>query len=141
MSTGKFGHVGMRESVALVARGLGFAVDRIEQSVEPVIAPEDHKTPFLVVKEGEVAGIRNHGHGYIGKRAVVHLDLSMYVGAPDPHDSVKLESVPPIELRFPGGIAGDEATAAILVNNVHGVVAAEPGLRTVLEVPPPRLAR
>lgn len=141
LDTGKFGHVGMRESVALVARGLGFTVDRIEQQVEPVLAPEDHKTPFLIVKEGEVAGIRNHGYGYIGKRAVVHLDLSMYVGAPDPHDLIELDSLPPVHLRFPDGIAGDQATAAILINNLHGVVAAGPGLKTVLELPPPRIAR
>jgi len=105
------------------------------------LAPEDHKTPYQIVKEGMVAGIRNRGFGYIGKVAVVQLDLSMYVGAPDPHDVVELESVPPVRMVFPGGIAGDEATAAILVNNLHGVVAAAPGLRTVLEVPPPRIAR
>lgn len=141
LATGQFGHIGMRESVALVARGLGFAVDRIEHEVEPVIAPEDHKTPYLVVKEEEVAGIRNQGFGYVGKRAVVHLDLSMYVGAPDPHDEIELESVPPIHLKFPEGIPGDQATAAILVNNVHGVAAARPGLLTVLDVAPPRLCR
>ena len=106
LETGKFGHIGMRESVALVARGLGFPVDRIEQTTEPVIAPEDHKTPYLVVKEGEVAGIRNQGFGYIGKRTAVHLDLSMYVGAPDPHDAVELESVPPIRLKFPTASPG-----------------------------------
>ncbi|HEX5050892.1 MAG TPA: dihydrodipicolinate reductase [Planctomycetota bacterium] len=141
MATGKFGHIGMRESVALVARGLGLEVDRIEQTVEPVFAPEDHKTPFLTVKEGQVAGIRNHGYGYVGKAAVLHLDLSMYVGAPDPRDEVVLDSTPPVHLTFQGGIAGDQATAAILVNNLHGVVAAAPGLRTVLDVAPPRLCR
>jgi 4-hydroxy-tetrahydrodipicolinate reductase len=141
LESGKFGHIGMRESVALVARGLGFAVDRIEQTTEPVLAPEDHKTPFLVVKEGEVAGIRNQGFGYVGKRAVVHLDLSMYVGAPDPHDLVELESVPPVQLKFPDGIAGDQATAAILFNSLHGADAAAPGLQTVLDVPPPRICR
>jgi len=141
MATGRFGHIGMRESVALLARALDFKVDRIEQTVEPVLAAEDHKTPFLVVKEGQVAGIRNHGYGYIGKRPVLHLDLSMYVGAPDPRDEVVLESTPPIHLKFHGGIAGDQATAAILVNNLHGVAAAPPGLRTVLDVAPPRLCR
>ncbi|MEZ6038620.1 MAG: dihydrodipicolinate reductase [Planctomycetota bacterium] len=141
LETGKFGHIGMRESVALVARGLGFELDRIEHTVEPVLAPEDHKTPFLIVKEGEVAGIRNHGYGYIQKRLVVHLDLSMYVGAPDPHDQIELESEPPISLRFPSGIAGDQATASILVNSVHGAVGARPGLVTVLDVPPARIAR
>jgi hypothetical protein len=141
IATGKFGHIGMRESVALLARALSFKVDRIKQTVEPVIAAEDLKTPFLTVKEGQVAGIRNHGYGYIGKRAVLHLDLSMYVGALDPRDEIVLDSTPPMHLKFQGGIAGDQATAAILVNNLHGVVAAPPGLRTVLDVAPPRLCR
>jgi hypothetical protein len=141
MATGRFGHIGMRESVALLAKALDFKVDRIDQTVEPVLAAEDHKTPFLTVKEGQVAGIRNHGYGYVGKQTVVHLDLSMYVGAPDPRDEVLLDSTPPIHLKFHGGIAGDQATAAILVNNLHGVVAAPPGLRTVLDVAAPRLCR
>ncbi|HEX6813400.1 MAG TPA: dihydrodipicolinate reductase [Planctomycetota bacterium] len=141
METGKFGHIGMRESVALLARALEFKVDKIEHTVEPVLAAEDHKTPFLTVKEGQVAGIRNHGYGYIGKRAVLHLDLAMYVGAPDPRDEIVLDSTPPVHLKFIGGIAGDQATAAILVNSLHGVVGAQPGLCTVLDVSPPRLCR
>jgi 4-hydroxy-tetrahydrodipicolinate reductase len=141
MATGRFGHIGMRESVALLARALDFKVDSIEQSVEPVIATETRRTPFLTVERGQVAGIRNHGYGKAGGRTLIHLDLSMYVGAPDPRDEVILESTPPIRLKFAGGIAGDQATAAILVNNLHGVVTASPGLKTVLEVAPPRLCR
>jgi len=141
MATGKFGHVGMRESVALLGKALGFPIDRIDQTVEPVLAAEDLKTPFLTVKEGQVAGLRNHGYGYAGKQALLHLDLSMYVGAPDPRDEVILDSTPPLHLKFHGGIAGDQATAAILVNNLHGVVAARPGLRTVLDIAPPRVCR
>ncbi|MFY9340947.1 MAG: dihydrodipicolinate reductase [Planctomycetota bacterium] len=141
LATGKFGHIGMRESVALLAHALDFKVDKIEQTVEPVLAAEDHKTPFLTVKEGQVAGIRNHGYGYIGKRPVLHLDLSMYVGAPDPRDEIVLESTPPIHVKFPGGIPGDQATPAIMVNNLHGVVAAAPGMRSVLDVALPRLCR
>lgn len=141
LDTGRFGHIGMRESVALVARGLGFEVDRIEQTVEPVIAAEDHKTPFLTVKEGQVAGIRNHGYGHVGQQTPIHLDLAMYVGAPEPRDEVVFDSTPPLRVAFPGGIAGDEATAAILVNSLSGVVAARPGLASVLDVAPPRLVR
>jgi 4-hydroxy-tetrahydrodipicolinate reductase len=141
LASGRFGHIGMRESVALLCRALGFEVDRIEQTVEPVIATEPRKTPFLTVGKGQVAGIRNHGYGRNGPRTLVHLDLSMYVGAPDPRDEVVLESTPPIHLKFLGGIAGDQATAAILVNSLHGVAAASPGLKTVLDVAPPRLCR
>jgi hypothetical protein len=139
LATGRFGHIGMRESVALVARGLGLQVDTIEQTVEPVLATEQRATPFLTVLKDHVAGIRNHGYGKSGGKTVVHLDLSMYVGAPDPRDEVTLDSTPPVRMVFPGGIAGDQATAAILVNNVHGVAASAPGLATVLDVAPPRL--
>jgi len=141
MATVKFGHIGMRESVALVAQALGLAVDAIEQTVEPVLATEARKTPFLTVQRGQVAGIRNHGYGRREGQAVVHLDLAMYVGAPDPRDEVVLASTPPVHLLFRGGIAGDQATAAILVNNLHGVAAAAPGLASVLTVAPPRLCR
>lgn len=141
MATGRFGHIGMRESVALLAKALDFKVDRIDQTVEPVLATSQQKTPYLTVEAGQVAGIRNHGYGYVGKQTVLHLDLSMYVGAPDPRDEVLLDSTPPIHLKFHGGIAGDQATAAILVNNLHGIVAAQPGLRTVLDVQAPRLCR
>jgi 2,4-diaminopentanoate dehydrogenase len=41
MATGKFGHIGMRESVSLLAHALDFRLDRIDQTVEPVLAPED----------------------------------------------------------------------------------------------------
>jgi 4-hydroxy-tetrahydrodipicolinate reductase len=141
MATGRFGHIGMRESVALLAKALALPVDTIEQSVEPVLATEERKTQFLTVQKGQVAGIRNHGYGKSGGKTLLHLDLSMYVGAPDPRDEVVLESTPPVHLKFFGGIAGDQATAAILVNNLHGVAAAQPGLRSILEIAPPRLCR
>src|SRR5262245_50584467 len=141
MATGRFGHIGMRESVALVAQALGFGELKIEQTVEPVLATEARKTPFLTVQKGQVAGIRNHGYGRRGGTTIVHLDLAMYVGAPEPRDEIVLASTPPVNLLFRGGIAGDQATAAILVNSLHGVAAAAPGLLTVLEVAPPRLCR
>ena len=141
LATGRFGHIGMRESVALLARALALPVDEIAQTVEPVLAERARKTQFLTVQKGQVAGIRNHGYGKAAGRTLLHLDLSMYVGAPDPRDEVILDSTPPVHLRFEGGIAGDQATAAILVNSVHGVAAAAPGLQSVLDVAPPRLCR
>jgi len=61
--TGRFGHIGMRESVALVGRALDFELDEIEQHLQPVIASRDHKTPHLTVPAGAVAGIHNLGVG------------------------------------------------------------------------------
>jgi 4-hydroxy-tetrahydrodipicolinate reductase len=140
-AAGKLGHVGMRESVALVGRALGLELDEVEQTVDPVIADEERKTPFMVIPAGHVAGIRNRGIGRRGGDTVVELDLQMYVGAADPRDEIFLAGDPPVHLRFEGGIFGDSATAAIVVNSVRQVVDARPGLVTILDVPPPRLAR
>ena len=136
--TGRFGHIGMRESVGLLARGLGFEVDEITQTLEPVLATEQRKTPFLTVESGQVAGIRNIGRGTRKGEVLIELDLSMFVGAPSPRDQIHIEGEPSVDLVFQGGIAGDTATAAILVNSIAQVVAATPGLKTVLDIAPPR---
>ena len=140
-AAGTLGHIGLRESVALVGRALGLALDEVTQTVEPVIAGEERRTAFLTVPAGAVAGIRNRGFGRARGETVVELDLQMYVGAPDPRDEIFLEGDPPVRLRFEGGIMGDSATAAILVNSTRQVVDAGPGLKTILDVAPPRLAR
>jgi 4-hydroxy-tetrahydrodipicolinate reductase len=51
----------------------------------------------------------------------------MYVGAPDPRDEIFLAGDPPVHLLFEGGIFGDSATAAIVVNSVRQVVERSPG--------------
>jgi 4-hydroxy-tetrahydrodipicolinate reductase len=140
-SAGTLGHIGLRESVALVGRALGLALEEVTQTVEPVIAGEERRTAFLTVPAGAVAGIRNRGFGRARGETVVELDLQMYVGAPDPRDEILLEGDPPVHLRFEGGIMGDSATAAILVNSTRQVIEATPGLKTILDVAPPRLAR
>jgi len=139
--TGRFGHIGMRESVALVGRALGLELESITQSLDPVLATEPHTTPFLEVRPGQVVGIHNVGRGLRGGEAIVELDLSMYVGAPDPRDEVFLYGDPDLHLQFEGGVPGDQATAAMLVNTLPQCVAAAPGLKTVLDLPPPRLCR
>src|SRR5581483_9395937 len=141
VAQGKLGHIGMRESVALVGRALGLELEDVAQTVAPVIATEERRTPFLTVAPGAVAGIHNRGIGRSGGRTVVELDLKMFVGALDPRDEIFLDGDPPVHLRFEGGIFGDSATAAILVNSARQVVDARPGLLTVLDIAPPRLAR
>jgi 4-hydroxy-tetrahydrodipicolinate reductase len=140
VATGRFGHIGLRESIALVGRACGWKLDTITQSVESVIAERDEKTEFLNVKKGQVAGIWNHGIGKEGGRVRVEMDLKMFVGAKDPFDAVKVTGHPPMHLRVEGGTPGDLATAAMLVNMLPRVAAARPGLLTMLDLPVPGIA-
>jgi 4-hydroxy-tetrahydrodipicolinate reductase len=61
----------------------------------------------------------------------------LYIGAEDPHDSIRIVGTPDLRLRIEGGVAGDQATAAILVNSIPSVIAAAPGLVTVKDLPAP----
>jgi 4-hydroxy-tetrahydrodipicolinate reductase len=139
-AAGGFGHIGMEESVVLLSRALGWDLDRVEQILAPVLADREHQTQFLTVAAGAVTGIRNLGYGWKGEQKVIELDLTMAVGSENPRDEICLDADPPVKLLFEGGIPGDQATAAILVNSLHQVVRAEPGLLTVLDVPAPRCA-
>ena len=132
---GKFGHVGFCESAALLAAAMGWKLDTLRETIEPVIADRPVKTEFVDVRPGDVAGIHQVVHATTGGTEVIHLDLKMYVGAPDPHDDFTLDSDPPIRWRCDQGVAGDPATAAILVNSVDRLLAVSPGLKTVADLP------
>lgn len=136
------GHVGLAESMALVAHTLGWPIERLEEELEPVIAQKDIKTQFLEVKKGQVAGIRNTGKVISEGAERISLDLRMYVGAENPGDRVVLDATPPIEAQMIGGVHGDFATAAMLVNMVPRVAAmarTDPGLHLMTEVGLPRM--
>jgi len=134
-ATGMFGHIGLVESVRMVASGLGWNIDRIEEHLDPVISDKEVVTPFLTVHEGDVAGIHHHAYGYDGDELLLTLDLKMFVGAEDPRDAVKVDGDPPMDLVVRGGIFGDTATVATLINGIPQVFDAAPGLKTVKDVP------
>lgn len=135
---GTIGHVGLRESASFVARGLGWQIEHYDETIEPVIATSPTKTSYLNVAPGQVAGIHQHLIGFVGGAAVLELDLKMYVGAEDAHDAVRIEGEPPVDLVVRGGIFGDTATVAALINAVPLVANAEPGLRLASDLPLPR---
>ncbi len=134
VEAGRLGHVGFPESVAMIASGLGWDLERTEQTVEPVIAEREIKTTEVAVTAGEVCGLRQQVRGWIGGEPRIELRLEAYLGAPEPTDLVRLEGVPELELRIPGGTHGDLATVASVVNYLGRVVSASPGLKTVAEL-------
>ncbi|MCP4589512.1 MAG: dihydrodipicolinate reductase [bacterium] len=135
IATGKFGHVGYCESGALLAAKMGWKLDFLSETIEPVISQKSVKTDFVDLKPGQAAGIHQVVLGKMGGKEVINLDLKMYVGADDPHDAFTLDSDPPISWRCDHGVAGDPATAAIVVNSIDRLLAVTPGLKTVADLP------
>ncbi len=138
---GKLGHVGLLESMYLVALGLGWELDRHTEKIEPVLAEARQVTEYFTIEPSQVAGIKHTASGFCGRRKVIDLDLRMYVGAPEPMDSVEIDGDPKLSLAIRGGVPGDIATVASLVNAIPLVIEAEPGLKTILDLPIPRAFR
>jgi 2,4-diaminopentanoate dehydrogenase len=135
VAAGVIKHVGLPESVAMVADSLGLPIDRITETIEPVVAPEYVQTEFLTVEAGQAAGVHQIARGTAGGKELVYLELLMYVGAKDPGDTIELTGHPNIRLVIPGGSHGDIGTAAVVVNSIPAILNAPAGLRTSRELP------
>jgi len=131
----QLGHVGLVESAALCALGLGMDCDDYEEEVAPVLAEEDITGGAFPVRKGRVAGIFQSVVGLEEEQERVRLELTIAVGAEDPKDRIEIDAEPKLVMEIPGGVAGDRATANTLVNAAPRLTAAEAGLLTVLELP------
>jgi hypothetical protein len=134
---GSIKHVGFTESIAMIADSLGWTLDRISDRVEPKLAHVTISSEYLAVDPGYVCGIVQEGVGYRKKEPVIRLYMEAYLGAPDPLDAIEIDGSPRLSVRIPGGIHGDTATAALVVNSIPKVLEADPGLHTMLDMPLP----
>jgi 4-hydroxy-tetrahydrodipicolinate reductase len=136
VAEGTIKHVGLPESVGLIALAMGWKLGEIQERISPVIAEQAVESQFIKVPLGGVAGVRQVAKGILGGQELVVLDLRMYLGAQNPHDSILIDGVPPIDMMIRGGVHGDRATPAIVANALPKFSGLEPGLRTMLDLPP-----
>ena len=137
---GSIKHVGFTESIAMIADSLGWTLDRISDTVEPKLAQVTISSEYLAVDPGYVCGIVQEGIGYRKKEPVIRLYMEAYLGAPDSYDWIEIEGTPRLSVKIAGGVHGDTATAAIVVNSIPKVLSAAPGLHTMLDMPLPSFA-
>jgi len=135
VAEGHVQHVGLAQSVHMIAATLGWKLDKVDETIDAAIAPRDLDTEHLRIPAGATAGIKQHTRGYRGGEVAVSLDLQMYVGAESPRDSVTIEGTPSINMTISGGIAGDIATAALVVNCLPALLSARPGVLTMVDLP------
>jgi hypothetical protein len=133
-------HVGLTESVAMIADGLGWKLDRITDEIQPKIAEVPVESQFLKVEAGQVCGIIQDGVGSVQGRPVIALHMEAYLGAPETYDRVQIEGSPRLDVKATGGYHGDVATVAITVNTIPKVLAASPGLHTMRTLALPSFA-
>ena len=129
---GSVRHVGLTESVAMIADAMGWKLETITDVIGPRIAAKATSSQFLAVQKGQVAGIVQTGTGYDkAGAALITLHMEAYLGAPESYDAVIVKGSPDLHMKIAGGIHGDIATAAITVNSIPKVLTAPAGLQTM----------
>src|ERR1700682_4376818 len=132
---GSVRHVGLTESIAMIADALGWTLDRITDDIQPKLASVTISSEFLAVDPGYVCGIIQDGVGYRKNEPVIKLHMEAYLGSPETYDSIEIEGSPNLSMKIAGGIHGDVATASIVVNSIPKVLDAPPGLHTMRDLP------
>ena len=131
---GSVRHVGLAESITMIADAMGWKLDKVTDEIQPKIADRQVSSQFLTVEPGRVCGIVQDGVGFRKGEPIVKLHMEAYLGAPDSFDAVRVTGNPPLAMMIAGGVHGDIATAAITVNSIPKVLQAAPGLRTMRDM-------
>ena len=145
VARGALRHVGLPESVYAIAAALGWRLDRVEETIEPLFpADETDAAAETACAGGETAcaggetpraaGVEQIARGWSGGEERITLTFRAAVGEPAPRDRLVIEAVPPLDLTIAGGVHGDLATCNVVVNAIPVVLRAAPGLRTMLDV-------
>ncbi|WFE74781.1 hypothetical protein [Roseinatronobacter sp. S2] len=133
------GHVGFAQSIALIARHLGWTVDRVVETREPIISSVARKTPHMTIAPGQVAGCRHCAYAYIGGHEVLRLEHPQQI-RPElegqaTSDQIRITGDQVIEMRITPEIGGGAGTAAAAVNALAYLRRAPVGLVHLTDLP------
>jgi len=135
------GHVGFPESIYMIADAIGWEIERIEESREPIVSKVRREMPFVIVGPGQVAGCRHRAIAYRDGKPVITLihPQQIYPQLEDVKTGDRIEIIGRPNLRLSGSpeIPGGEATAALAVNMIPHVLNAAPGLHVMADLPVP----
>jgi len=135
------GHVGFPESIHMIADAIGWQIERIEESREPIVSQVRRETPLVTVEPGQVAGCLHRAIAYRENRAVVTLihpqQVRPQLEGVQTGDRIEIMGRPNLRLAGSPEIPGGEATAALAVNMIPHVLNAAPGLHMMADLPVP----
>jgi hypothetical protein len=139
--SGVLRHVGLTESMHMLSTRFGWILDRTEETISPVIAQRRITRAAMTIEAGMVAGVQQIARGFTDGIEKITLIFRASVGEPHPEDTVEILGEPHIVSRIAGGVHGDVATCAVALNAIPVLLKAEPGLRTMIDLPLPAYCR
>lgn len=146
---GHIGHIGLLETVAMVADGLGLYLDKLQQTKTPIVAKTRRKTEFVDVPEGRVCGLIQTVIGSYQDETIMDFQMRAIL-APDETqdgftlgDMTQLAGQPDVDIRISREISqkGGVGTASVAVNAIPRLMRAAPGFHTQLDLGFPKIWR
>ncbi len=136
-ASGTLRHVGLQESVYLLANSIGLQLDKVTESLNPVIAASTVESKAIKVKTGNARGVEQIAHGYVNGECKIKMHFKAAIGEKRSYDKVTIKGIPNFSSEIEGGINGDIATCAITINCINSILKAPAGLHTMntIEVP------
>lgn len=135
------GHVGFQESIHVIAKALGWELERIEEERSPIISRVRREAPYVTVEPGRVAGCRHTAIGYVEGEPRIELihpqQVLPHLEGVETGDYIEIEGEPHINLEIKPEIPGGLGTVAMAVNMIPQVLAGRPGLLSMAEFPVP----
>ncbi|QWC00396.1 Gfo/Idh/MocA family oxidoreductase [Mycoplasmatota bacterium] len=136
------GHVGFKESVYMIAHGLGLEVSSFEQSMKPIVTDIDRKSPHGFAAKGDVCGVEMSAKATLSNGKVINMyhpqQIEPEMVGVSTGDYIKIDGKPEINLANVPEVEGGIGTIAIIVNMIPQVLNAKPGLKTMIDLPVPR---
>jgi len=135
------GHIGFQESAHMIAHAVGWTIDRVTETREPIISQVLRKTPFVTVAPGQVAGCLHTATAYHGDKLLITLIHPQQIHPQLENiatgDTIEIFGEPHIRLAGSPEIPGGTATIALAVNLIPHLLNAAPGLHTMADLPVP----
>jgi len=122
VEAGTLRHMGLKESVYLLAARMNWTLDEVTETIAPVM----DKTNVIGTRQVATATHNNY--------TVIELVFHAQMHETNPRDAVTIHGTPEFTLAFTPPIQGDIATAAIVVNAIPSIINATPGLKTMADM-------
>lgn len=136
------GHVGFAESIRMIGDAIGWNVEKLEQQMKPIVTSVDRKSPHGFAKAGNVAGVNMTGQGYVDGEVKIDMihpqQIEPEMEGTFTGDYITIKGTPEVSMSIKPEVEGGLGTIAMCVNMIPHVINADPGLKTMIDLPVPR---
>lgn len=136
------GHVGFAESINMIAKALGWNLDKVTQQMKPIITDVDRKSAYGFAKAGNLCGVNMTGQGYVDGIVKINMhhpqQIEPQLAGVETGDYIKIKGTPEVNMAINPEVDGGLGTIAMCVNLIPHVINARSGLKTMIDLPVPR---